>query len=44
MGKKQNPKKITPKKKGKYDTTLKIKATPDEALKALLQSSIKKSK
>lgn len=44
MGKKQNPKKTTPKKKGKNDITLKIKSTPDEALKALLSPSIKKNK
>lgn len=44
MAKKQNPKKSTPKKKGKNDITLKINATPDEALKALLGQSIKKNK
>ena len=43
MAKKQSPKKQLP-KKDKKDITLKIKATPDEALKALLSQSIKKGK
>ena len=34
--------KETPKKKSKYDTTLKIKGSPDEALKSLLNTSKKK--
>ncbi len=44
MGKKQNPKKTTPKKKGKNDISPKVKGTPDEALKALLSASVKNSK
>ena len=35
-------KKAVKKKKGKYDTTLKINGSPDKALKSLLNISAKK--
>lgn len=43
MGKKQNQKKQTPKKKGKYDISLKVKGAPDELLKVLLNTPPKKN-
>jgi hypothetical protein len=33
-----------PKKKGKYDTTLKTDLTPDELLNKMLSASLKKNK
>ena len=37
-------KKKTPKKKGKYDITVKLNVSPDEALKIALNTPIKGSK
>jgi len=42
MAKKESKPKPAPKKKSKYDTTIKIKGSPDEALKALLKPKEKK--
>ena len=44
MGKKQNPKKQTPKKKSKYDIPIKINGNPDEILKALLKPPLRDKK